>query len=218
MSYLAAATRRLLRLSETARCSPFPSNATGRPPSLGTAAVARLVTEYFPFQHVDQQSVKQFPSYDDRNFYFRGTPEHASLEGGAGTCIETQREYVLKLNNPLVSSYGVLKGINALLTHLNTKGFTKCIQPLSSREGDDVLQITKDELNDYGACQYHSEPLSGSDEIVDESARTLFMRVVSYIPGDCLDHVDKRHLTPSLLYSIGHYVGRAEAIIQVHTE
>ena len=41
------------------------------------------------------------------------------------------------------------------------------------------------------------------------------MRVVSYIPGECLDHVDKCYLTPSLLYSVGHSVGRAEAIIQV---
>ena len=49
------------------------SNAAGRPPSLSSAAVTKLVKEYFCFQHVDEHSVKHLPSYDDRDFYFRGT-------------------------------------------------------------------------------------------------------------------------------------------------
>ena len=122
----ASATRRLLRLQGT---TLLPSAATGRPPSLSRAAVTRLVTKVFPFQHVDQNSVKQLPSYDDRNFYFRGTPEHTPLEGASAYM---EREYVLKLNNPLLASYGVLKGINALLYHLHSKGFTECIQPMAS--------------------------------------------------------------------------------------
>ena len=202
----ASATRRLLGLHRTTQ---FPSAATGRPPSLSRAAVTRLVTEVFPFQHVDQNSVKQLPSYDDRNFYFRGTPVRTPLEG-AGAYME--REYVLKLNNPLLASYGVLKGINTLLTHLHNKGFTECIQPMNSRDGEDVIQITGDQLREHGTCDHDPESIT---ETVDECARPAFMRVVSYIPGECLDHVDKHYLTPSLLYSVGYSVGRAQAIIQV---
>ena len=185
------------------------SNAAGRPPSLSSAAVAKLVKEYFYFQHIDEQSVKQLPSYDDRNFYFRGT-----VAPGTAANISSSMslgEYVLKLNNPLLASYDVLKGINDLLNHLHLKGFTKCNQPLAGREGGDLLKITKDKLLEY---ESHLEPT----ENVDQSSKytcTFFLRVLTFIPGECFDKVDKHCLTPRLLYDVGHCIGSAEAILQV---
>ena len=191
------------------------SNASGRPPSLSNAAVAQLVKEFFCFQDVDVRSVKQLPSYDDRNFYFRGTPEstRASLNSSEG-------EYLLKLNNPHCTSYSVLQGINALLNHLHASAFTKCIQPLASRQGEDLLKISKDKLYEYNG--HLERPHDLYENIIMGAESTMaqheefFMRVVTFIPGECLDDVDKCYLTPRLLYDVGHAVGSAAAIMQVY--
>ena len=185
------------------------SNAAGRPPSLSSAAIAKLVKEYFYFHDVDERSVKQLPSYDDRNFYFRGcatTPEPASSI--TSRSILSDREYILKLNNPLIVSYDVLSGINDLLNHLHAKSFTKCNQPLASRGGD-LLKITKEELLEY---EGHLEPVETGDK---SGECTYFLRVLTFIPGECFDKVDKHCLTPRLLYDVGHCIGSAEAILQV---
>ena len=189
------------------------SNAAGRPPSLNSAAVAKLVKEYFYFHDVDERSVKQLPSYDDRNFYFRGstttsTPEPASSISSRS--IMSDREYILKLNNPLIVSYDVLRGINDLLNHLHAKNFTKCNQVLASREGGDLLKITKEKLLEY---EDHLEPVETGDK---SGECTYFLRVLTFIPGDCFDKVDKHYLTPRLLYDVGHCIGSAEAILQVY--
>jgi hypothetical protein len=188
------------------------SNAAGRPPSLSSAAVAKLVKEYFYFRHVDELSVKQLPSYDDRNFYFRGTMT-PDLEPATGisSSILSEGEYILKLNNPLIVSYDVLKGINDLLNHLHAKNFNKCNQPLASREGGDLLKITKDKLLEYGG---NLEPMETGDK---SGECTFFLRALTFIPGECFDKVDKHFLTPRLLYDVGHCVGSAEAILQVAT-
>ena len=184
------------------------SNAAGRPPSLTSAAVTKLVKECFCFQYVDEHSVKQLPSYDDRNFYFRGTvpPEAAA---NISPLSISSGEYVLKLNNPLLTSYDVLKGMNDLLNHLHARGFVKCNQPLVSRLGVDLLKITKDELLEYESHVAPSENIDKSGEC------TFFMRILTFIPGECLDKVDKHYLTPRLLYDVGHCIGSVEAILQV---
>ena len=194
------------------------SCSAGRPPALCSAAVVKLVKEFFCFEAVNELSVKEFPSYDDRNFYFRGTLDtvtHAahSADGMEAANSATphaqpklEGEYVLKLNNPLFASYEVLLGINSLLNHLHANGCTRCIRPLVGRAGADVLEITKEKLMDYE---------SNSDLIEKITESKFFMRVMTFIPGECLDTVDKHHLTPRLLYDVGNCVGSACAILQV---
>ena len=195
------------------------SCSAGRPPAICSEAVVKLVKEFFWFEAVDQLSVKEFPSYDDRNFYFRGTLEtvtHAAdpvdgMEAANSVTPHAQTklegEYVLKLNNPLFASYEVLLGINSLLNHLHANGYTQCIRPLVSRAGADVLEITKEKLKDYES--------SNSDLTEKVTESKFFMRVVTFIPGECFDTVDKHHLTPRLLYDVGNCVGSACAILEV---
>lgn len=198
---------------------PRMSCSAGRPPALSNAAVANLVKHYYRFETVDKQSVKQFPSYDDRNFYFRGIPEvqpHEPLhipthpDFSAVRAVANQHraegEYVLKLNNPLFASFDVLKGINALLNHLHSNGCTKCIRPILSREKNDVLDITREKLLEFD---------SDLDVPEGEAESKFYMRVVTFIPGECLDEIDKHHLTPRLLYDVGYCIGNANAIMQV---
>lgn len=194
-------------------CSNMNSVTAGRPPSLSNAAVAKLVKDYFPFIAVDELSVKQFPAYDDRNFYFRGTLEEgvrpfatptAGADPKAGNF---EREYVLKLGNPLFASYEVLKGTNALLNHLHANGCNWCIRPLVGRDGTDVLVITREKLNEYDST------LVLPEKIVEPN---VHLRVVTFIPGECFDEVEKHYLTPRLLYDLGHHMGSANAVMQVN--
>ena len=191
------------------------SVTAGRPPSLSNAAVAKLVKDFFPFVAVDELSVKQFPAYDDRNFYFRGTLEEAPTWERSATCTKDtnpkaadsfEKEYVLKLGNPLFASYEVLRGTNALLNHLYANGCTRCIRPLVGRAGADVLVIAREKLREY------DNTLVLPEKMVEPN---IHLRVVTFIPGECFDEVDKHYLTPRLLYDLGHFMGSANAIMQV---
>lgn len=190
------------------------SVTAGRPPALSNAAVAKLVTEFFRFKAIDELSVKQFPAYDDRNFYFRGTLEEGARPFDTPTADADQKaaknfekEYVLKLGNPLFASYEVLKGTNALLNHLHGNGCNWCIRPLVGRGGADVLVLAREKLGEYDST------LVLPEKMVEPN---IHLRVVTFIPGECFDEVEKRYLTPRLLYDVGHRVGSTNAVMQVN--
>ena len=188
--------------------------SAGRPPPLGNAAVAKLVKDYFPFKFVDELSVKQFPAYDDRNFYFRGTLEEGATPFATPIAEEDpkaaknfEKEYVLKLGNPLFASHEVLKGTNVLLNHLHANGCSWCIRPLVGRDGSDVFVIAREKLREYDSTPVLPEKTAEPN---------VHMRVVTFIPGECFDEVEKQYLTPRLLYDLGHHLGSASAIMQVN--
>ena len=183
------------------------SVSAGRPPALRIGAIVKLVKDFYHFEAIEEQSVKQFPSYDDRNFYFRGTRENPRSTP-SNSANKSQGEYVLKLGNPLFYSLNVMKGINAMLNHLHSNEFSRCIRPLVSREGTDVMEISRKKL-----LEYQSD--LKLPNAAKEAESNFYMRVVTFIPGECLDEVEKSHLTPRLLYDVGHCVGNADAILQV---
>jgi len=51
-------------------------------PEVKGCSIAKLVTTLFPFKEVDKHSVKQLPSYEDRNYYLAGTTPagHETME------------------------------------------------------------------------------------------------------------------------------------------
>ena len=185
---------------------------SGRPPSLSNSAVAKLVHDYFCFRVVDELSVKQLPAYDDRNFYFRGTleheapSEHSPAETGLRVAEDSEKEYVLKVGNPVFASYEVLKGTNELLNHIHANGFNRCIRPIVGRDGTDVMVIAREKLREYDSTLVLPEKMAEPN---------VHLRVVTFIPGECFDEVDKHYLTPRLLYDLGHCVGGVDTIIQV---
>ena len=208
---------RVLVRSFASWCSNMNTVTAGRPPSLSHATVAKLVKDFFPFKAVDEQSVKQFPAYDDRNFYFRGTLEEGApawkpsatptTEADPKAVENFKKEYVLKLGNPLFASYEVLKGTNALLNHLHANGCTWCIRPIVGRDGADVFVIAKEKLREYDST------LELPEKIAEPN---VHMRVVTFIPGECFDEVEKHYLTPRLLYDLGHRMGSANTVMQVN--
>jgi len=176
------------------------SATAGRPPVLTAHVVAELICELFPFKAVDQCSVKQLESYDDRNFYFCGDFEWETLGDGIKS---DSREFVFKLSNPLVASYEVTEGLNVIMQRLNQEGFN-CPLPLKGRKGWEIENVSESQLIE-----------TQTNDSVCGNERIFCARVLTFIPGELMDRVNKHCLTPQLLYNIGNFVGRMDTALQV---
>ena len=174
------------------------SATTGRPPDLTPHVVANLVCKLFPFKAVDKSSVNQLDSFHDRNFYFCGTLDLEAL--GDESC--NSREFVLKLLNPLLTSYEVTEGLSVIMRHLNQKGFN-CSWPLRGRRRNEIEMISERQLVGEAA------KIGCSEE------RTFCACVLVFVPGKLMDKVERKYLTPELLYNIGNYAGQMNAALQV---
>ena len=108
-----------------------------RPPELESSVVAKLILAVFPFKEVEESSVKQLPSYEDRNYYLTGAT-NCDRDGNRGG------EFVLKISNSL-KDMELKMGLNAVMCHLHQQGF-ECPQPLSSRNGKGVEMLSKEQL------------------------------------------------------------------------
>ena len=175
---------------------------TGRPPDLCAHAVAELICKLFPFKEVEEYSVNQLESYDDRNFYFCGDLEREFQTLGNGIKSDS-REFVFKLSNPLLASYEVTEGLNAIMQHLNQEGFN-CPLPLKGRKGSEIENVSESQLIET----QRNNSVCGNERI-------FCARVLTFIPGELMDRVNEHCLTPQLLYNIGNFVGRMDTALQV---
>ncbi len=158
--------------------------------------LAKLVSELYPFTAVE--AVKQLPSYEDRNYYFRATTEKKGEGQGEG------EEFVLKLFNSVVfTDRTVVEGLNSLLAYLNRRGLTGVAYPIPSRAGLEVEEVSVRRLT--------------PEREEEKGEGTFLLRVMNYIPGEMFDHIDKVHVTPRLLYDIGKYAGRMDSLLQVNS-
>lgn len=164
------------------------SVAKGRPPSLTNEESSTVIARHFNFKEVNEASIKAFPSYRDRNYFFQGESTKSS-----------DNEFVFKLSNPLSSSFSVMEGVNEVMSHLNSHSL-QSPYPLSSRTGKDLIQLSSGELR-------------GSTD--DEKSMKYPVYVLSFIHGEIFDHVDKRYLTPELLYEIGELLGKIDMELMV---
>ena len=198
------------------------STAEGRPPQLPLKAITAIICRYFNFKEVYANSIKEFPSYDERNYYFRGESLNAK------SC-----EYVLKLGNPLAVNLDVAIGLNSIMKHLSSCGFLTPY-PQLSKSGSDAIQLTGAELkvisedfNEYPPSELKNAKSNSevSDTITNgsfcsgkEESKSSFMyviRVFSFIPGQLFDNVEKRFLTPGLMYTTGETLGRLDKELMV---
>ena len=160
-----------------------------RPPELKGCIVAKLVAVLFPFKDIDEHSVKQFPSYEDRNYYLAGTTT-------AGD--ETMEEFVLKISNSLMDAE-IKEGLNTVTSYLHKKGF-ECPQPVPSRKGIVVLKMSKEQL------------VTGNPG-AREGRKEFCVQLLTFIPGETLDSVP---YTPRLAYEAGRYLGSMDTALQVY--
>ena len=174
--------------------------AAGRPPSLSPAAVSRVVCKYFNFKNVLMDSVKALPSYEDRNYYFRGE----ALSGD-------HSEFTLKLSNPNYTTLPLVKEVNRAMLHIKSCGFPyspPC--PLSSRHGDHAIQLSARELEAGDSSLKDDAIRSATDEEIK-----YFVRILEFLPGQELDKIEKKYLTVALLHEVGAMIGNLDKALEV---
>ncbi len=166
---------------------------SGRPPHLTPASISSLVKLYYGFEQVLEDSVKQFPSYYDSNFYFRGLYQN-----------ESEGEYMLKILNRVRISTAIASGLSDLWGHLNKNGLNYTSM-LPNKKGERVFTLTVQEL-----VQFEKEqPLEAI------LALSFSVRVMKFVPGEVFDMVDKHYLTPQLLFQVGAFVGKIDTALKV---
>ena len=161
------------------------SIAAGRPPLLTNKAVSALATYYFNFNSVKESTVKVLPSYYDRNYYLEG--KHA---------VDNSRQFVLKLINPYSTSYQVIEGVIQVMKHLSLCGIA-CPHPVVSCTGKEVIKLSNTELLTHTNSQ-------------NEKSMKYPVFIVSFIPGEVFDHVDKKFLSPELISEVGEMMGKID--------
>lgn len=164
-------------------------------PTVDTQRAIQLARTLYGLKISDPVFVKEFVSYDDRNFYMKGTlPDH----DGEGLQ-NSEDEFVLKILNHVdsenISSVNVQ---NEVLIYLKEQGFT-CPVPARALNG---------EYTNYTCC------LKSSDAGHVENDKVNAVRLLSYVPGKVLKDVP---CTPQLLFSLGRYVGEMNNVLQVRT-
>ena len=178
--------------------------AAGRPPALSPTAVSRVVYNFFNFKNVIVDSVKSLPSYDDRNYYFRGE----TLNG------EGCSEFILKLSNPIGASLDVVNGLNKLLLHIKSCGFPfSSSYPLPCKSSEYVSQMTARELTmeDDSGKPEHSK--NGSANNIEEIM--YHIRVFTFLTGQEIDKIEKKYLTTPLLFEVGVMLGKIDKELKV---
>ena len=168
------------------------SISEGRPPALSSTELVKIINQFYSFDSVDTNSVKNFPGYDDRNYYFRGISSSNTKNGN---------EFVLKMFNKLHTTHDVAVGISELWKHLRCKGFTYTSY-LSNREGNALTFVPKSLCDGEGAS--HSS-----------SSETYAVRIMHFIAGEMLDSIDKKYITPKLLKEGGAFLGRLDLALKV---
>lgn len=171
-----------------------------RPPDICRKTVRQLLLKLYPFAKVEESTVKQLVSYEDRNFYFKGVLGTAGsgTEGEDGRETTGTKEFVLKIFN-VCSKYEHVEGVNKVLKHLKSKHF-QCCNPITSRKGVDVEVLSENQI------------IRG-DPDVRAGRKTLHcISVLSYISGELLCDVI---MTKKLGYEVGMLVGSMDAQMQV---
>jgi len=136
--------------------------------------------------------VKEFVSYDDRNFYMKGKlPDH---ENGPQT---SECEFVLKILNHVDSeNISFVNAQSEVMLYLEKQGFT-CQVPLRTLNGElaAICCLTSDAASE-----------------VNHKARVNAVRLLSFVPGKLLKDVP---CTPELLFNLGCYVAKMNKALQV---
>ncbi len=190
------------------------SLSEGRPPHLSGAEVSSLVLKYFNFSAVCEDSVKSLPGYDDRNYFFNGKTTSEKIE-----------PFVLKVFNNIHSSVSEIEGCHQLIRCLHAANVISQV-PKNSRTGEDVIVLETIQLKgiegsslavfshntDMRNSNLHGKP---SKETNSEFPKSYAVSVLSFVPGDLFDEIDKKYLIPSVLRDIGIKAANMDKVLKV---
>ena len=177
---------------------------TYRPPSFRDfQCVATLLCELYPFQSIEVASMTELNSYEDRNYYFRGTlalSARSKVEGVVPT-----GEYVLKLSR---EKPALVSGRAGVMKHLAANGIP-CSVPMDSRCGMQMESITARVENECLVDLRGKEACSSNNLEAEE----FLVQLLTFIPGCLLEYVEDP--SPILLHQVGELVGRMDLLLEV---
>lgn len=212
-----------------------------RPPVSTDQAVAMAI-QLFNLHIADATSVKELYSYDDRNFFMRGSLMREEKEMKVFGC----KEYILKILNHVDSNHECLTEVqcNAMLflqargyhcsvpvpSILNTY-FVKCKIPRGAQPGSVALETDGVTLETESAA-LKNDNVSADTNMSVESAGILGcgievydgkeyseeeyfvcdVRLLTFVPGKVLNEIP---LNTELLFNAGIAVGRLDRDLQV---
>ncbi|XP_067051862.1 hydroxylysine kinase-like [Acropora muricata] len=159
-----------------------------------------LASLLFGLRVSDQLQVREFDSYDDRNYYMKGTLTHRPAnENTDGALLqENEDEFVLKILNNLDSqNLPYVNAQNEMMLYLNARGFN-CPVPMQSLKGPYTLLYKSKS----------SEEKMGNKEV---SYGEHAVRLLSFVPGRLIKDVS---CTTDLLFDLGTYVSKIHIALQ----
>ena len=191
--------------------------ANASPPAVDCKTAVALITKLFPFKRISIDSLKQLPSYSDRNIYFEGVRE--TIDGNRD---QDEEPFVLKLLNASLFTPEVIEDLNAVMVFLRGRG-VPCTYPVATRNGSYTHFATRSDLLGVSSTtRIKSEEERNIDfqSPVRHAGNALTevkypVQVVNYIPGEMMDNVEKMYFTPKLSYRLGNLVGRMDLTLQV---
>ena len=172
-----------------------------RRPIIDKEEATELASLLFGLRVSDQLQVREFDSYDDRNYYMKGTltyrPANENIDGAL--LQENEDEFVLKILNNLDSENLLyVNAQNEMMLYLNARGFN-CPVPMQSLKGPHTLLYKSKS----------SEEKMRNKEI---SYREHAVRLLSFVPGKLIKCVS---CTTDLLFDLGRYVSKIHTALQV---
>ena len=166
-----------------------------RTPQLSIEVICRLLSRFYHFQSIDGSTVKEFDSWEDRNYYFES--------GRSGD------KFVLKIIREVLPSTSVelVQGLAEVMLFLNRHGHS-CSCPVKGVDGRAVLVFEEEEL--FPPCS--SLKCEVAPNGVSKQQRYCAM-VLTYIEGDMADQCS---VTSKLLFNIGYFFASMNKELQVY--
>ena len=168
-------------------------------PCVDKKEAVRLAGIFYGLCISDISQVKEFVSYDDRNFYMKGTLPNQSNSSDEG------EEFVLKILNHVDSeNISFVNAQNEVMLHLKEHGFI-CPVPIMALNGDYAIQYKTS----------YSETSGAEDKAKGERTpvRTYAVRLLRFVPGMLLRDV---RCTSYLLFSLGCYIAKMNKALKVN--
>ena len=169
-------------------------------PLVDKTQAAELARQLFGFHVSSPKLVKELVSYDDRNFYLKGTfklPEETRNSEDPATNDAAkpakEEEFVLKVLNRIDSALnGLVDAQNEMMLFLNQNG-VECSCPVKSLDGNYNVMWKN---NIRGVAGVHTESV----------------RLLKFVPGKLLRVVP---CSPNLLGDLGRFVANFSKVLKV---
>ena len=176
-------------------------------PSVDTVGAVRLACSLYGLNISDPSLVREFVSYDDQNFYMKGTlphVHHVHGNDGEGLLRKSEDEFVLKILNHVDSeNISSVQGQNEALLFLKEMGFT-CPVPSRALNGEYTIK-----------CSLKSVEVGNTGKETEEneqSDRVHAVRLLRFVPGKLLRDVP---CTAEVLFSLGRFSAKTNKALQV---